>query len=162
MRKLGLSFMIRVIGRENLFRYSTGKDYCVIKGCSNTDGQIGRFGKAVKLHPLSKSYLKRAAWLRAINRENFKPAKCIQLCNDNFSGGISRNWKYTVPVIHLRQNKNMQDVSRQIRNSQCTNNNDILYWTDRSEDACHSQIRLFTRKIRFEINIISITATRQL
>jgi hypothetical protein len=55
----------------NLFRYSIGNNYCAIKGCSNTAGQIGRFGKAVKLHLLSKSKVIRADWLHAISKENF-------------------------------------------------------------------------------------------
>ena len=55
----------------HLFRFSIGNDYCTIKGCSNTAGQIRRFGKAVKLHPLSKSKAIRADWLHAISKENF-------------------------------------------------------------------------------------------
>jgi hypothetical protein len=69
----------------------------------------------------------RAAWLRAISNANCKLSKCTQLCYDHFLGGIGRNWKYTVPVIHLRQNKNIHDVSRKIRKSKCTTDNDIFY-----------------------------------
>ena len=139
-----------------LFRYSIGKDNCAIKGCPNTAGQIRRLGKAVNPHPLWKSKVIRAAWLRAISNENCKLSKCTQLCYDHIPGGIGRNWKYTVPVIHLRQNKNIHDVSRKIRKIKCTTDNDIFYWTDHSEDACHSQIlggpmalEVFTRKLWF-------------
>ena len=121
----------------NLFRYSIGKEYCTIKDCSNTAGQIGRFGKAVKLHPLSKSKAIRADWLHAISKENFTRSRCAQLCYDHFPGGISRNWIYTLPVMRLRQNKNIQDVSRKIRKSKCTTDNAIFYWTDHGEYACH-------------------------
>ena len=73
-RKIGLSFMIRVIGLENIytpFPVFNREDYCAITGCSNTACQIGRFGKAVNIHLFSKSKAIRAAWARASSKESF-------------------------------------------------------------------------------------------
>jgi len=132
------------------------KGYYAITGCSNTAGQIGRFGKAVKLHPLSNSKVIRAVWLRAIRKDNFKPSKCTQLCYDHFPGGISRYWKYTVPVIHLRQNKNIQDVSRKIRKSKLqqiitfsTELTTVKMLATPRFDSVRQLWKLFTRNIRF-------------
>ena len=123
----------------NLFRYSIGNNYCAIKGCSNTAGQIGRFGKAVKLHLLSKSKAIRADWLHAISKDNF---------NWNFQDVLNcATIIFRVELVEIGyilfqlciydRIRIYKICEEKIRKSECTTDDDMFFWIDNCEDHCH-------------------------
>ncbi len=87
-------------------KINMGKDYCAIKDCHNRAGQIGRFGKSIKLHHLPKNKALRSAWVRVISRKNYQPSKYTQVCSDHFPNGEGRTWEHVVPTLYLPQKKN--------------------------------------------------------
>nr|XP_022298371.1 uncharacterized protein LOC111107452 [Crassostrea virginica] len=94
-----------------------GKDYCSIKGCHNTTGIIGRFGKRVKLHHLPKKQSLKSAWLRAISRSNYKGGHFTYVCSDHFPHGDGRTWKHEVPTLFLPQKTEKTTKLRSTKNS---------------------------------------------
>ncbi|XP_048746653.2 uncharacterized protein LOC125659141 [Ostrea edulis] len=94
-----------------------GKDYCAIKGCHNTTGVIGKFGKAVKLHHLPKKQSLRSAWIRAISRSNYKGGHYTYVCSDHFPDGDGRTWKHEVPTLFLPQRTEKTHKQRSTKNS---------------------------------------------
>ena len=98
-------------------RIIMGKDYCSIKGCHNTTGIIGRFGKRVKLHHLPKKQPLKSAWLRAISRSNYKGGHFTYVCSDHFPHGDGRTWKHEVPTLFLPQKTEKTTKLRSTKNS---------------------------------------------
>ena len=101
-----------------------GKDYCSIKGCHNTRGIVGRFGKNVKLHHLPKKQSLRSAWLRAISRSKYKWGHFTFVCSDHFPDGEGRTWKHDVPSLFLPQKKEKVVNKRTTKNSTDTTKSD--------------------------------------